>query len=382
MKNGYLPYLPTTWASDIAVEFRSKDDLLIMGKLPITEADLQPFRDAFLGYLSSVKQDFAQKGTGRPSPHIIFANAVTDDELISFVAEFGPVAAKEIHESKPTEPEWTSSEAWDKFDWRTSIFAVQDLATLRSERQTYASALELLAEVRRGEGEANVEAIKNNISIIADGVSHWPKQWEAEQEWRRSSNSPFPIAWRFDSNHSDYFWQLEYDVYHRKPPGSDSSGEQGFDDSLDGTADYTVSETDDPSTWSVLLTRPYRAAHLVLCHLINAFDTRIECFQGDRAVEALPYAAVRFGIRPVLYIILKHIYLGSAGVQVCANDRCRRFFESKRGGQRYCLPECSQQFRQREYWATSGSKRRKLRSAKKRSSRKGKDLRSKSGSGL
>jgi hypothetical protein len=100
------------------------------------------------------------------------------------------------------------------------------LATLRRERQIFTSALELLAEVRRGEGEANVEVIKKHISIIAEGASHWPRQWEAEQEWRRASNSPFPITWRFDSKHSDYLWQLEYDVYRRKPPGSDSLGEQ------------------------------------------------------------------------------------------------------------------------------------------------------------
>jgi hypothetical protein len=140
------------------------------------------------------------------------------------------------------------------------------LATLRRERQIFTSALELLAEVRRGEGEANVEVIKKHISIIAEGASHWPRQWEAEQEWRRASNSPFPITWRFDSNHSDYLWQLEYDVYRRKPPGSDSLGEQKPDHSLDGPADYTVSETDDPSAWSILLTRPYRAAHLVPRH--------------------------------------------------------------------------------------------------------------------
>jgi hypothetical protein len=367
MKKVEPPYPSTTWASDITIDFRSKEDLLIMGKLPITESDLEPSRDAFLRYLSSVKLDFAQKGTGRPSPHIIFANAVSDDELVSFVAEFGPVAAKEIHEIEPIAPEPMSPEARDKFDWRTSIFAVQDLATLRSERNIYASALELLAEARRGEAEANVDVIKKHISIIAEGASHWPQQWEAEQHWR-ASNSVFPMAWRFDSNHSDYLWQLEYDVYHRKPPGSDR-GEQKLED-LDGTTDYTVSETDAPSIWSILLTTPYRASHFVLCHLLNAFDARIECFHGDRAVQELPYGAVRFGIRPVLYLILKHIYLGSTGVQICANDRCRHFFESKRGGQLYCSPDCSQQFRQREYWATSGSTRRKLRSAKKKSSRK------------
>ena len=357
MKKADNPYLPITWASEIAIELRSKEGLLIMGQLPITDSDLDPSRDPFLRYLSSVKLDFAQKGTGRTSPHIIFANARSDDELVSFVAEFGPVAAKEVEEIKPSDPV-----ASDEFDWRISILAVQDLATLRSERQIYASALELLTEIRRGEGEADVEVIKKHISMIAEGASQWPEQWEAEQKWR-ASNGPFPIAWRFDSNHRDYLWGLKYDVYHRKPPGSDSLGEQQFDEETS----FTASETDDPSTWSALLTTPYRAAHLVLCLLINAFDTKIQCFHGDRAVETLPFAPVPFGIRPVLYLILKHIYLGSVGVQVCANDRCRRFFESKRAGQAYCKQECSQQHRQRKYWSDRGSELRKRQRAKKRS---------------
>src|SRR6202030_4549506 len=112
MKRADSPYLPITWASDIAADPRSKEELLVTGKLPILESDLQPSRDAFRRYLTSVKLEFGQKGTGRRSPHLTFGNAASDDALIGFVGEFGPVVAKDVVEIEPTQPRWTSLEDW------------------------------------------------------------------------------------------------------------------------------------------------------------------------------------------------------------------------------------------------------------------------------
>src|ERR1035437_9841094 len=108
MEQAVSPYLPTIWASDITADFWSKEELLVTGRLPILDSDLQPARDAFLRYLSSVKLEFGQKGTGRPSPHIIFANAVSDEALVDFVREFGPVAAKEVVEGEQPQTEGIS----------------------------------------------------------------------------------------------------------------------------------------------------------------------------------------------------------------------------------------------------------------------------------
>jgi hypothetical protein len=354
-------YLPTTWASDIIADPWSQEELLVTGKLPILDSDLQPSRDAFLRYLSSVKLEFGQKGTGLRSPHLSFANALTDEALIDFVSEFGPVAAKEVVEVEQKQQEGMSLEDLDKVDRRTSIGAVQDLATLRSERRTYASALELLAELKSGENAASVTAIQQHISVIAEGVWYWPEQWEAERQWR-ASHSSGPVAWHFDPNRRDYIWRLKAHVFRLEPPRPNSLTQQDLDEAIETLARHFA--------WSVVTIRPYSAGHQVLCKLINAFDTEVQYF-GDRAVEGLPFGSLRFGMRPALYVILKHLYLGRAGAQVCSNDRCRRFFESEREGQVYCSAECSQRYRQRQYWAKSGSERRKQRRAKK-SSLKGK----------
>jgi hypothetical protein len=54
------------------------------------------------------------------------------------------------------------------------------------------------------------------------------------------------------AHRNDYLWQLEYDAYHREPPGLGSLAKQELDAPRSLT-DFTSCETpDDPSTWSVL----------------------------------------------------------------------------------------------------------------------------------
>ena len=267
------------------------------------------------------------------SSHVSFANAVSDDALVEFVREFGPVAAKAVAEGDRPQTEAMSLEDMLKADLRTPIAAVQDLVTLRRERRTYASALGLLGELMQGENKASVTAMQQHVAGIAEGVWYWPEQWEAERQWRASQNS-VPVAWHFDSNRHGSIFRLKNHMFAPEYPT--------------GTLE------------SAMMTRPFHAGHLVLCRLINAFATEVRYF-NDRAVEALPFDSLRFGIRPALYQILKHMYLGRAGAQVCRNDQCRQFFESKREGQNYCRHECSQQYRQRQYWAKTGAKKRKSR---------------------
>lgn len=349
MKRNLPPYLPTTWASDISVHRWSHEQLFVMGTLPTAVAELQRSRDVFLGFLGSVQSEFAQKDTGVRSPHIIFSNARSDGELIKFVEEFGPVAGTQLVEDKadPTQP--VPSPEKEEINLKTLIGAIQELATLRSERRTYAAALGLLAELRRSEDASDIGAIQRHISDIADGVWSWPEQQEAEEHWRASHDFP-PVAWHFDSNRRAFILHLKSDVFREEPPPSEGA--------LNAGAAHIG--------WA-LRTRPHRAGHLVLCTLINAFDTEVQ-YPVSRAVETLPFGSLRFGVRPALYLILKHLYLGGLGALVCANDRCRKFFESERTGQRFCPGVCSQRYRQRVYFEKKGSDLRKQRKAKEQGS--------------
>jgi hypothetical protein len=309
------------------------EQLLVKGRRNRPEPELER-RDVFLQYRSSLRSEFAQKNTSQNSPHVRFANAHNDDQLIAFVRDFGafsPSGAGEFEGPPET-------------DWAMMVCAIEELPTLRREQRTYAAALQLLTEVKVAKKESDVSAIKKSIETIADGIAFWPEQWEAESKWLKSHVFS-PIGWHFDRNHRDYIWRLRWRLC---PPEVVPEPTSVRSADLDWRLQALNQSVIKP------IESPHRAAHLVLCELLNAFATEVQCF-GDSAIETIPPVAVLFGIRPAMYLILRHEYLGNTAIRVCHNNRCRCFFESGRSGQVFCSPGCSQTSRQRKYWQTSGA---------------------------
>jgi hypothetical protein len=329
-----FPYFPMVWGFDLAVQPLGRDHILVKGKVPVLEADFRLGRDLYSCYLSSVKTEFGQKSSSRRSPHITFANATTDQELLDFVREYGPIAPIDIKEIKPDDPAGASLQSIA--DSRDERWATEDISSLRRERQIYACALGLMSEIKRGTRMSDVAAIRKYVSGIVDGVTIWPDQWENENRWR-ATNRPFPIAWQFDSNRCDRLWNLKF-AAEWEPPADDTSLAAVLGKSLGMS--------------------PFTAGEMTLCELINAFPAEIQCF-NDHPIESLPIQAVSFGVRPCLYLILRREFLSGGGTAICRNDRCNRFFVSERSGQVFCGADCSRQCRQRKYWSKTGSKRRK-----------------------
>src|SRR5450631_3396173 len=164
-----FPYFQSVWGFDLTVEPLGRDQILVKGKVPVVEADFLRGRDMYSCYLSSVKAEFGQKSSSRRSPHITFANATSDQELLDFVLEHGPIAPISIKEIEPDVPEDASLESIA--DNRNERWATEDITCLRRERQMYASALGLMSELKRGKRISSVTAIRKYISDIVDGVS-------------------------------------------------------------------------------------------------------------------------------------------------------------------------------------------------------------------
>jgi hypothetical protein len=105
--------------------------------------------------------------------------------------------------------------------------------------------------------------------------------------------------------------------------------------------------------------------HRVLCTLVNTFIPEVQ-HAGVGAYEAPAWDSRLFGMRPVLYYILRQDYLRRGGIRLCANVLCNKFFSAERGGQRFCTDDCSRKQRQREYWVLHGATLRRKRLATKR----------------
>ena len=237
------------------------------------------------------------------SPHVVFANADNDEKLIAFVKRFGPVVAEFVHE---------------EFGPPHLLTAKQDLAELRRERFVYCSALSLVLEVKRSlaRPKRRFDFGKSLIRDIVSNTSHWPEQWERERKLRKREPSWRPTE-------------------------------------LDRIQQIAVSGKD-------LFLRADLDGRIVICELLNTFQSPV--FPNPTEL----HSSIRYGIRPLLYAILRTEFLHPRETGVCENTRCRKFFALKRTDQQFCSSLCSRHQRQRDYWQESGKERRAARMDQKR----------------
>jgi hypothetical protein len=284
-------------------------ELQISGLWPTNKRQDRPF-DLLSRYEMGRKKGTATKQqTGKGSPHIMFVNADSDEKLIAFVRTFGPVVAKSIE----------TADYKDRPG--TRITAKQDFAELKTEQSIYRSALSLVMELERASSTRvdtyDDQLAKSLIQEIAAKTRQWPHQWDRECAERE--NEPL---WRPSAVSLSRIEQL-------------------------GLSDRDI------------LLSPVVDARIVLCELVNVFPAL--AFPNPLEFQA----SIRYGIRPLLYTILRREFLHFHATEVCANDQCRQIFEIKRGGQQFCNSGCSRQCRQREYWGKRGKNLRMVRFKKK-----------------
>jgi hypothetical protein len=271
------------------------DNLRVLGCLPMYREGGHT-SDLISEYQSARKRSISKGPNGKNSPHIRFANAESDDDLIAFVRSFGPVVARSVH--LDLEPP-------------VALTAMQDMRELRNERSIYRAALSLIMELSRP--RFDYDAARSLIGEVADKLPDWHRQWERERE----------------ESEAEPVWKLNVDSRRR----------------IEGLGRGRPS----------MLLAPQVDARIVVCELLNAFRPIV--FPNPAELNA----SIRFGIRPLLYAILRREFLHPHDTGVCANVQCRDFFEIERAGQQFCSVDCSRRQRQREYWKKQGKRRRTYR---------------------
>ncbi len=241
--------------------------------------------------------------TGKESPDIRFSNADSDEKLIAFVRRFGPVVAKHVRLIPPKEPSEPEAPAM--------LIAHQDMQELRNERLIYRAALRLI--IALGERDFDYEFAQTLIREISTHISDWPQQWKLERSQRGSE----PI------------WRLRTESIRRIEQLSSRRADTLLPATLDG--------------------------RIVICELLNSFRGMVFPNQLEM------HSSIKYGIRPLLYSILRRQFFAPRDFAACANTQCRDFFNVERAGQQFCSSECSLRQRQRIYWKRRGKKLRKRR---------------------
>lgn len=106
------------------------------------------------------------------------------------------------------------------------------------------------------------------------------------------------------------------------------------------------------------------AGRIVICELLNSFPSVVYPNRSEM------HSSIKFGIRPLLYSLLRRQFIYPRCFSICANTECRNFFNIERSEQKFCSSECSLHHRQRVYWQERGKKLRQKRSAQRRKMRK------------
>lgn len=175
----------------------------------------------------------------------------------------------------------------------------------------YRAALSLIQELSRK--TSDYFAARELIVQIAKNIQSWPKQWRREKSERKSE----PI------------WKLTRASLRRIEQLSLSNPDAILPKNLDG--------------------------RIVICELLNVFQAR--AFPNPLEM----HASIRYGVRPLLYSILRREFIHPAETAVCANTNCRDFFQVERSGQQFCSPDCSRHQRQRDYFQRRGKRLRRKR---------------------
>ena len=254
-----------------------------------------------------------KKRMGAESPDMLFANAETDEKLIAFVRRFGPVVAKDAHFSFER-PEPNLLEPLVPIH----IYAVQDMEELRNEQLIYRAAVALVRQMN--EPEFDYMRAQSFIGEIAAKIGDWPRQWGRESLLRKRE----PL------------WKPKTESLQRIKSISNARPDASL---------------------------PKINGRIVICELVN-------CFPGIVFPNPLEmHSSIKYGIRPLLYALIRRQFLSPRDGAACANARCRNFFNIERTGQKFCSSECSLQQRQRNYWAKSGKKLRRKRLRKRKKSK-------------
>lgn len=184
---------------------------------------------------------------------------------------------------------------------------------LRNEQLIYRAALHLVILSREEQRSVDPELSRPLLRAISDHIGDWPRQWEREQSQHHSE----PV-WRINAKSLGLIKHIADGRGFPFPPIAD--------------------------------------ARFVICELLNVFRSTV--FPNPLAM----HSSICYGIRPLLYSLLRRQFLTPRDSSLCTNTQCRDFFNIERAGQQFCCAECSRRQRQRVYWKKQGKKLRKARS--------------------
>jgi hypothetical protein len=308
------------WANRIEVE-QAGDELVIFGTNP-GKATPHDLLQLFNHYLFAPDREREAKG-----PHLEFASAKSEAELIQFIKKWGPITAAYVgeHDWSKKHPEINrgvqASASSGEVRTTESKKAVESLRRVRKVQAVIAAAASLI-KISHEKNRAP-ETILGAMSQLVSSL---------QEEWREfhATSGPNEIS-----------------------PGCElgSSGLLVDCEMIHGDAKRKRASRKDPD-----LTELCRD---LLCALVNRFpDHLISTKQG-----VLPVPAAGHGVLPLLMFMLRQDLISGRRIIIC--EKCGDYLLQRRHGERAC-PSCKDALRAKRYYERKRKKILRRRKEKRR----------------
>jgi hypothetical protein len=297
--------------------------------------------DIVAGYAKAIAEGARFKGAANDAPHVKLARADSDEKLQAFIQTYGPFApAAASVRLRPV-----------KNHSARQITAFEELERLRRERNTFVAAIELFDQTRRKKPAFN--RIVELAEEVFCGTSNWYIEWQEEESRRDKLGLKVTgPSWVWNGGSVSQmiraYFNLAEKVWGRRPgnPEVDKSGEY----------DYLIADCDSPVDGDPK--QIVESSHAIICAILNGFPVHIRRWQGH-SIE-LPHEDLTFGIRPVLYHLLRRDYLSEVHIALCPRADCeQKWFIQSRPGQMFCTEKCERKKRQREYYIRKGREKKR-----------------------
>jgi hypothetical protein len=180
-------------------------------------------------------------------------------------------------------------------------------------------------DLSAGERKQEYKAIQGHLCVLAEQTREWPNQLATEKKARRQHELDPNTGWSWTSIEQELLETaiLRFSWLAAVP-----------DVRLD------VAEA--------CVVRPHSALRLVVTTILNAFPPLLTWNSSGMAQHS--GADLIFGIRPLIYHMVREDLLSGNEIRLCRNKSCGQFFRAERRDQTCCTPDCSERVRYQKYY--------------------------------
>ena len=165
------------------------------------------------------------------------------------------------------------------------------------------------------------------ISVLADQTDTWQSQLATEKAARARHHLASETGWTWTPAAQR---RLEY--------------------ARDCLYSLTDQSEEDWELVDALIPHPSLTLRTVVATVLNAFPPLLEWNLSGMGQR--PGSDLMFGVRPLIYHMIREDLLGENEIRLCRNKSCGNFFRADRRDQKCCSDECSGRVRYQKYYVT------------------------------